>query len=131
MVKHYNGDETNRAIRNVLHIYFTNEIKMLKDLNPGLRIPKYSFDFFYLQDCDKLKTDNHFLTGKDFFPLYPLYLQLILSFGNKYLIPLVDLVAVIEHVQPRASYIKDGLDKSHTLTITDGRYVSFFDSVPI
>lgn len=62
-VKTYNGDETNRPIRNERHIYFTNETTMEIDVTPGLEIPNYSFDFYNLQDCDALKSDNRFLIG--------------------------------------------------------------------
>lgn len=62
-VKTYNGDETNRPVRNERHIYFSNETEMEKDVNPGLRIPALSFDFYILEDCERLKNDNRFLTG--------------------------------------------------------------------
>ncbi|XP_074353400.1 uncharacterized protein LOC141692453 isoform X1 [Apium graveolens] len=94
-VKTYNGDETNRPIRNEKHIYFLNEMEMQKDVIPGLQIPAFSFDFYDLEECDCLKDDNHFLT---------------------------DMIGVIEDVHPRANYNKDGEDKSHVaLTITNGR----------
>ncbi|XP_074353401.1 uncharacterized protein LOC141692453 isoform X2 [Apium graveolens] len=93
-VKTYNGDETNRPIRNEKHIYFLNEMEMQKDVIPGLQIPAFSFDFYDLEECDCLKDDNHFLT---------------------------DMIGVIEDVHPRANYNKDGEDKSHVaLTITNG-----------
>ncbi|WOG88925.1 hypothetical protein DCAR_0208160 [Daucus carota subsp. sativus] len=103
-VAHYNGDETNRAVRNVKHIYFSNETKIEKDTGLGLKIAPYSFDFYTLQCMDGLKNDNRFLT---------------------------DVIGVIENIEDKVVYMKDGVEKSHVpLTITDGRTsinVTFFN----
>ncbi|KAK1385861.1 hypothetical protein POM88_023596 [Heracleum sosnowskyi] len=103
-VKYYNGNETNRAIRNDKHIYFTFDTKLEKDVKPGLKIPDYNFDFYKLEDMVAMKTDNHFLT---------------------------DVVAVIQDIQPKAMYIKDTREKSHVqFSITNGKTfvnVTFFN----
>lgn len=103
-VKKYIGDETNRAIRNEKHIFFTSETKLTKDLDPGLMIPDYSFDFYNLEDMRGMKDDNRFLT---------------------------DVVAVILDVQPKAQYTKESGEKSHVqFTITNGKKtmnVTFFN----
>ncbi|KAK1398584.1 hypothetical protein POM88_008447 [Heracleum sosnowskyi] len=96
-VKYYNGDETNRAIRNNKHIFFTNETKIEKDVIAGLAIPSYSFDFFNLGDLEGMMKDNRYL---------------------------IDVVAVVHDVQPKAQYTKETIEKSHVaFTITDGKKV--------
>ncbi|KAK1359406.1 hypothetical protein POM88_043880 [Heracleum sosnowskyi] len=103
-VKYYNGDETNRAIRNNKHIYFTFDTKLEKDVKPELKIPDYSFDFYKLEDMVAMKTDNRFLT---------------------------DVVAVIQDIQPKSMYEKDTREKSHVqFSITNGKTfvnVTFFN----
>lgn len=61
-VKHYIGDETNRATRNDKHNY-TGDTKMAKNTIPSLKFPYHSFDLFNLDELDSMKTDNCFLTG--------------------------------------------------------------------
>lgn len=63
-VKTYVDDETNRAIRNNKHIFFTIDTRIEKDTNFGLRIPDHCFDFWPLHDVEPMKNDNRFLTGK-------------------------------------------------------------------
>ncbi|KAK1397392.1 hypothetical protein POM88_007255 [Heracleum sosnowskyi] len=105
-VKHYNGDETNRAVRNDKHIYFTTDTKLRKDENNGLKLPEYSFDFYNLEDIDPMKTDNRFLT---------------------------DVVAVIQDIQPIAAHNKKEGETTHVLfTITNGKTyinVTFFNEL--
>ncbi|KAK1393274.1 hypothetical protein POM88_012330 [Heracleum sosnowskyi] len=94
-VKHYNGDETNRAVRNDKHIYFITDTKLRKDENNGLKLPEYSFDFYNLEDIDPMKTDNRFLT---------------------------DVVAVIQDIQPIAAHNKKEGETTHVpFTITNGK----------
>lgn len=69
-VKYYNGDETNRAIRNDKHLYFTKDTILKKDNSIGLAIPHYSFDLFNLSDIEGMKTDNRFLTGRKWYMFY-------------------------------------------------------------
>ncbi|KAK1353899.1 hypothetical protein POM88_052264 [Heracleum sosnowskyi] len=105
-VKTYNGDESNRAVRNDKHIYFTADTKLEKETIPGIKIPKHSFDIFNLEDMEAMKNDNRFLT---------------------------DIVGVIEDVQPKVSYTKNSEEKSHVrFVISDGRTtlnVTFFNDL--
>ncbi|KAK1362026.1 hypothetical protein POM88_046500 [Heracleum sosnowskyi] len=105
-VKTYNGDETNRAVRNDKHIYFTADTNLEKETIPGIKIPKHSFDLFNLEDMEAMKNDNRFLT---------------------------DIVAVIEDVQPKVCYTKNSEEKSHVpIVISDGRTtlnVTFFNEL--
>lgn len=62
-VSTYQGDESNRALRNEKHIFFDSETKMelLKEVVPNF--PDYAFDLFRLTDVEKCLTDNRFLIG--------------------------------------------------------------------
>lgn len=62
-VKYYNGDETIRAIRTDKHIYFTNDIHLIKDSEDGLKIECQCFDLFCLEDVHNTKNDNRYLIG--------------------------------------------------------------------
>lgn len=62
-VKEYVGDENSRTLRNAKHIYLSNETKLIKGPEHGLKIPKFGFDLFDLDDLRKIYTDNRFLVG--------------------------------------------------------------------
>lgn len=124
-VKQYNGDETNRAVRNDKHMVFTAYTKLEKDSTSQLEIPKHSFDFFKLEHLNAMKKDNRFLTGTYSHNLILINYALSTMFTNLGLLLLTDMVAIIEDVQPKSVYVKDTGEKSHVaLTISDGRYVT-------
>ncbi|KAK1366289.1 hypothetical protein POM88_041850 [Heracleum sosnowskyi] len=96
-VKDYAGDETNRAIRNPKHIYFSSHTVIKRDLSPGLPISELSVDLFDLESLEKMTADNRFLT---------------------------DVVGILQDVQERQVYKNDNVEKSLIkFKITNGRTV--------
>ncbi|XP_074336952.1 uncharacterized protein LOC141674127 [Apium graveolens] len=86
-VRVYNGDETNRVVRNSKQKKFTFNSRLEKDLASRVKIPKYSFNFFSLSQLNSLKNDNRYLTG--LFHLRSLFLA--------------DVVGVVQDVQSRTA----------------------------
>ena len=127
-VKFYNGDETNRAVRNEKHIYFSADTIIEKDNGPGLKIPDHSFDLFPLYSMIGMLTDERFLTGT--LPNHmSVHKQLYMNINWPSVVSYADVIGVITNVQDRAVYMKDEVEKSHVLfTITDGKCVLFLSS---
>lgn len=127
-VKFYNGDETQRAIRNEKHIYFSADTIIEKYDGPGLKIPDHSFDLFPLSSMLGMLTDNRFLTGT-----VPAHMcghrQMYVFFNGANVVSYADVIGVITAVQDRAVYMKNEVEKSHVLfTITDGKCVHLLSS---
>lgn len=72
-MKDFLGDETYRPVRNQKHIYFTQNTKLKKDENEGLRIEEYAFDIFHMADIEKAANDNRFLIGNLIYFIYPIF----------------------------------------------------------
>ncbi|KAL1826476.1 hypothetical protein ACET3Z_004888 [Daucus carota] len=60
-VKKYEGKEQNRVVRNEKHIFFDYQTKLKKMTEELFTIPPYAFDFFPLQEMEKIFNDNYFL----------------------------------------------------------------------
>ncbi|KAK1404303.1 hypothetical protein POM88_003908 [Heracleum sosnowskyi] len=93
-VKYYIGDETSRSVRTDKHIYFTNDTKLIKDEDEGMKIEPQCFVFFYLEDVQNRKNDNRYL---------------------------IDIVGVLDSIPRKNMYKKNDVEKSNVkFTLFDG-----------
>ncbi|KAK1374594.1 hypothetical protein POM88_030787 [Heracleum sosnowskyi] len=103
-LKSYDGEETNRAVRNEKHIYFEAQTKLNLLKENVCDIDQYAFDLFRLQDVDMFLTDTRFL---------------------------IDVIGIVDTPNAKCVYSKEDPAKSlMKFKIADGRFkvnVTFFN----